>query len=120
MATVPPAPCAEHWPDAGVDPKEVNYIGAHGTGTQMNDAIETQAIKLALGEAAYDVAVSSIKSMTGHTLGAAGAVSAVAAVKAMETGNLPPTINLENPDPTCDLDYVPNQSRRANRECCPG
>ena len=99
--------------DAGVEPGEVNYIGAHGTGTPMNDAIETQAIKLALGEAAYDVAISSIKSMTGHTLGAAGALSAVTAVQAMQTGFIPPTISLENPDPACDLDYVPNQARRA-------
>ena len=91
----------------------MNYIGAHGTGTPMNDAIETQAIKLALGEAAYDVAISSIKSMTGHTLGAAGALSAVTAVQAMQTGFIPPTISLENPDPACDLDYVPNQARRA-------
>ncbi|GAB4446444.1 MAG: beta-ketoacyl-ACP synthase II [Anaerolineae bacterium] len=99
--------------DAGLTPQEVDYIGAHGTGTQMNDAIETKAIKLAFGESAYDVAVSSIKSMTGHTLGAAGAISAIAAVKAMHTGIIPPTINLNNPDPACDLDYVPNQPRRA-------
>jgi 3-oxoacyl-[acyl-carrier-protein] synthase II len=99
--------------DGGVRPEEVDYIGAHGTGTPLNDAIETQAIKTALGEAAYDVAISSIKSMTGHTLGAAGALSAIAAVKAMHEGYLPPTINLETPDPACDLDYVPNQARPA-------
>jgi 3-oxoacyl-[acyl-carrier-protein] synthase II len=79
----------------------------------MNDATETTAIKHALGEAAYGVAISSIKSMTGHTLGAAGAVSAVTAVKAMHEGIIPPTINLETPDPACDLDYVPNEPRRA-------
>ncbi len=99
--------------DGGLNPKEVDYIGAHGTGTPLNDAIETKAIKMALGEAAYDVAISSIKSMTGHTLGAAGALSAIAAIQAMQTGCLPPTINLENPDPECDLDYVPNQARPA-------
>jgi 3-oxoacyl-[acyl-carrier-protein] synthase II len=99
--------------DAGLEPHEVDYIGAHGTGTPLNDPIETKAIKLALGEAAYDVAISSIKSMTGHTLGAAGAISAVAALNAMQTGLIPPTINLDDPDPACDLDYVPNEPRQA-------
>ncbi len=99
--------------DAGIEPHEVNYIGAHGTGTPINDPIETQAIKMALGEAAYKVAISSVKSMTAHTLGAAGAVSAVAAVKAMQEGFIPPTINLDDPDPACDLDYVPNVPRQA-------
>jgi 3-oxoacyl-[acyl-carrier-protein] synthase II len=100
--------------DAGLAPADVDYIGAHGTGTQLNDATETKAIKLALGETAYDVAISSVKSMTGHTLGAAGAISAVAAVQAMRTGAIPPTINLEMPDPACDLDYVPNTPRPAD------
>lgn len=100
--------------DAALPPEAVDYIGAHGTGTQMNDSIETQAIKTTFGEAAYDVAISSIKSMTGHTLGAAGALSAIAAVQSILTGNIPPTINLENPDPACDLDYVPNHPRQAN------
>ena len=99
--------------DGQVSPHEVDYIAAHGTGTPMNDAIETKAIKTAFGEAAYDVAISSIKSMTGHTLGAAGAVSAIAAVKAMHEGYLPPTINLDTPDPACDLDYIPNKARPA-------
>jgi 3-oxoacyl-[acyl-carrier-protein] synthase II len=99
--------------DGGVEPHEVNYIGAHGTGTPINDPIETRAIKMALGEAAYNVAISSIKSMTAHTLGAAGAVSTVAAVKAMHEGFIPPTINLDDPDPACDLDYVPNVARQA-------
>jgi 3-oxoacyl-[acyl-carrier-protein] synthase II len=99
--------------DGGLEAHEVDYIGAHGTGTPMNDAVETKAIKMALGEAAYDVAVSSIKSMTGHTLGAAGALSAIAAVKAMHEGYIPPTINLDTPDPECDLDYVPNEPRQA-------
>jgi 3-oxoacyl-[acyl-carrier-protein] synthase II len=99
--------------DGGLEPHQVNYIGAHGTGTPMNDAIETKAIKMAFGEGAYDIPISSIKSMTGHTLGAAGALSAIAAVQAMHTGFIPPTINLDTPDPDCDLDYVPNQPRRA-------
>jgi 3-oxoacyl-[acyl-carrier-protein] synthase II len=99
--------------DAGLTPEDVDYIAAHGTGTPMNDAIETKAIKHALGEAAYDVAISSIKSMTGHTLGAAGALSAIAAVKGMHAGFIPPTINLETPDPECDLDYVPLKPRPA-------
>jgi len=99
--------------DARLEPRQVNYIAAHGTGTPLNDAIETKAIKMAFGEAAYDIAISSIKSMTGHTLGAAGALSSIAAIKAMHAGFIPPTINLENPDPECDLDYVPNEPRRA-------
>lgn len=100
--------------DAKLNPEDVDYIAAHGTGTPMNDAIETKAIKSAFGEAAYDVAISSIKSMTGHTLGAAGALSAVAAVQAMRTGYIPPTISLDTPDPECDLDYVPNEARQAD------
>jgi len=100
--------------DAGLKPEDVDYIGAHGTGTQLNDAIETKAIKTAFGESAYDTAISSIKSMTGHTLGAAGALSAIAAVQAMHTGYIPPTINLDTPDPACDLDYVPNKPRQAD------
>lgn len=99
--------------DGRIEPEQVDYIGAHGTGTPMNDAIETKAIKNAFGEAAYDVAISSIKSMTGHTLGAAGALSAIATVKAMYEGFIPPTINLDTPDPECDLDYVPNKPRQA-------
>lgn len=98
--------------DSGFKAEEIDYIGAHGTGTQMNDAIETKAIKLAFGEAAYDIPISSIKSMTGHTLGAAGTLSAIAAIKAMHEGFIPPTINLETPDPACDLDYVPNEPRQ--------
>jgi 3-oxoacyl-[acyl-carrier-protein] synthase II len=99
--------------DANLTPQDVDYLAAHGTGTQMNDATETKAIKIAFGESAYDLAVSSVKSMTGHTLGAAGAISAIAAVKAMHEGYIPPTINLETPDPACDLDYVPNIPRQA-------
>ena len=96
--------------DARVNPSEVDYINAHGTSTPMNDKIETLAIKKLFGEHAYTVKISSIKSMIGHLLGAAGGVEAVATVKTIETGIIPPTINLENPDPECDLDYTPNHA----------
>ncbi len=99
--------------DGKIEPGQVDYVAAHGTGTPMNDAIETKAIKLAFGEAAYDIPISSIKSMTGHTLGAAGALSSITAIKAMFEGFIPPTINLDTPDPSCDLDYVPNTPRPA-------
>jgi 3-oxoacyl-[acyl-carrier-protein] synthase II len=98
--------------DAGLRPKEMDHISAHGTGTPLNDAAETAAIKLALGEHAYAVTVSGIKSMIGHTAGAAGALALIGCVKSIETGWVPPTINYETPDPACDLDYVPNQARR--------
>ncbi len=97
--------------DAGVEPEEIDYINAHGTSTQANDAAETLAIKGVFGEGAYRIPVSSTKSMIGHTLGASGPIEAVACMKAIETGIAPPTINYETPDPDCDLDYVPNQSR---------
>jgi 3-oxoacyl-[acyl-carrier-protein] synthase II len=100
--------------DAGIAPSEVDYINAHGTSTEYNDANETQAIKKVFGEQAFKLAVSSTKSMTGHLLGAAGAVEGVFSVLALRHGIIPPTINYENPDPDCDLDYVPNQARRAN------
>lgn len=99
--------------DAAAGPTEVDYINAHGTSTPYNDAIETKAIHAALGAAASDVAVSSTKSMTGHLLGGAGAAEVVFCVKAIHEGTIPPTINLENPDPECDLDYVPNEARSA-------
>ncbi|HLT58771.1 MAG: beta-ketoacyl-ACP synthase II [Limnochordales bacterium] len=99
--------------DAGVAPEQVDYINAHGTSTEYNDYFETLAIKRALGEAAYKVAISSTKSMTGHLLGAAGAVEAIACLLAMKHGLIPPTINYEVPDPGCDLDYVPNAARKA-------
>jgi 3-oxoacyl-[acyl-carrier-protein] synthase II len=98
--------------DGGILPEEVSYINAHGTSTPMNDPTETKAIKKALGEqAASQVAISSTKSMTGHLLGGSGGIEAVASVLAIAHDRIPPTINLQNPDPDCDLDYVPNQSR---------
>ncbi|MBI3767453.1 MAG: beta-ketoacyl-ACP synthase II [Deltaproteobacteria bacterium] len=99
--------------DAGVVPEDVDYINAHGTSTQYNDASETEAIKRVFGEHAVRLAVSSTKSMTGHTLGAAGGIEAAYTVLALARGVLPPTINYEEPDPACDLDYVPNVARRA-------
>lgn len=93
--------------EANITAKDVDYINAHGTGTQLNDSSETLAIKLALGEHAYNIPVSSTKSMTGHILGATAAAEAIFAVKAIEDNFVPPTTNLENPDPDCDLDYVP-------------
>ncbi len=100
--------------DAGIAPKQVDYINAHGTSTPHNDMNETRAIKQVFGAHAYRLSVSSIKSMTGHLLGAAGAVEAVATVLALERGLLPPTINYRTPDPECDLDYVPNEARSRN------
>jgi len=98
--------------EAGLDPSEVDYINAHGTSTPIGDEIETRVIKAALGDHAKRVAVSSTKSMMGHCLGASGALEAAACILAIERGIIPPTINLENPDPECDLDYVPNQARK--------
>ncbi|MEX0589432.1 MAG: beta-ketoacyl-ACP synthase II [Cyanobium sp.] len=97
--------------DACLEPEDVDYVNAHGTSTQANDSNETSAIKSALGERAYQIPVSSTKSMTGHLLGGSGGIEAVAAVLAMEHNLVPPTINYQNPDPACDLDVVPNQAR---------
>ena len=99
--------------DAAVAPEEVGYINAHGTSTQANDGSETQAIKSVFGKHAYALAVSSTKSMTGHTLGAAGVLETIFCVLGMRDGVLPPTINLDHPDPVCDLDYVPKVARKA-------
>jgi len=98
---------------AGISPSEVDYVNAHGTSTPANDVNETRAIKAVFGDHAKDVLVSSAKSMIGHLLGAAGAVETIAAALALEEGVVPPTINYEEPDPECDLDYVPNEARRA-------
>jgi 3-oxoacyl-[acyl-carrier-protein] synthase II len=99
--------------DAGASPSEIDYINAHGTSTGPNDRNETAAIKKVFGEAAYRVPISSTKSMTGHLLGAAGALEAMFCIQAMRDGWIPPTVNLDNPDPDCDLDYVPH----VKREC---
>jgi 3-oxoacyl-[acyl-carrier-protein] synthase II len=98
--------------DAGLQLEDVDYINAHGTSTPANDASETAAIKGVFGEHAYRIPVSSTKSMIGHALGASGAIESIACVKAIQTGIVPPTINYETPDPECDLDYVPNKSRK--------
>ncbi len=99
--------------NAGIKPEEVDYINAHGTSTPYNDKYETAAIKTVFGEHAYKLAVSSTKSMTGHMLGAAGGIEGIITAMALEEGYLPATINYRNPDPECDLDYVPNQGRKA-------
>ncbi len=98
--------------DAGVTPEDVDYVNAHGTSTQMNDKYETIAMKRALGEVAYQIPISSTKSLIGHTLGASAAIESVACVQSILTGWVHPTINQEYPDPDCDLDYVPNKSRQ--------
>ena len=100
--------------DARVTPADIDYINAHGTSTPYNDKFETLAIKKVFGEQARKVMISSTKSMTGHLLGAAGGVEAIVSIKAIQTGEVPPTINLDTPDPDCDLDYVPNVKRSAN------
>ena len=97
---------------SGLQPQDIDYISAHGTGTHLNDAVETQAIKAVFGRHAYRLAVSATKSMLGHLLGAAGAVAAAAACLTLRDGIIPPTINLDHPDPECDLDYVPHVARR--------
>ncbi|MBO3459856.1 beta-ketoacyl-ACP synthase II [Aetokthonos hydrillicola Thurmond2011] len=102
--------------DAGLTPEQVTYINAHGTSTSANDSTETAAMKAALGDHAYKVAISSTKSMTGHLLGGSGGIEAVATVLAIANKIVPPTINLENPDPECDLDYIPNHSRALDVE----
>jgi 3-oxoacyl-[acyl-carrier-protein] synthase II len=98
--------------DAKLSPDEVDYINAHGTSTKLNDAVETLAIKKVFGERAYKIPISSTKSMIGHLLGTAGAIEALATIMTIHTGIIHPTINYENPDPECDLDYVPNEARK--------
>jgi 3-oxoacyl-[acyl-carrier-protein] synthase II len=98
--------------DAGLEPTEVDYINAHGTSTQLNDAMETNAVKIALGEHAYRVAISSTKSMIGHLLGASGGAELVQTALTVDRGVICPTINYQTPDPACDLDYVPNEARQ--------
>jgi 3-oxoacyl-(acyl-carrier-protein) synthase len=100
--------------DADLAPEDIDYINAHGTSTDANDKTETSAIKIAFGDLAYEVPVSSTKSMTGHLLGAAGAIEALVCILAIRDGVIPPTINYETPDPDCDLDYVPNVKRDAS------
>jgi len=99
--------------DAGIGPTEVDYINAHGTSTPQNDRIETKAIKVVFGDYAYKIPISSTKSMIGHTIGAAGAIEALVCCLTIENQIIPPTINYKYPDPECDLDYVPNESRKA-------
>jgi 3-oxoacyl-(acyl-carrier-protein) synthase len=96
---------------ARANPEEIGYISAHGTATELNDLSETKAIKVAFGDLAYKIPVSSTKSMTGHMMGATGALEAVFCVQAVREGILPPTIHYETPDPACDLDYIPNTAR---------
>ncbi|MBN2538805.1 MAG: beta-ketoacyl-[acyl-carrier-protein] synthase II, partial [Deltaproteobacteria bacterium] len=97
--------------DAEMEPADIDYINAHGTATPLNDTYETKAIKEVFGQHCQELAVSSTKSMTGHMLGAAGGVEAIFSVKAIQEGIVPPTINLDNPDPTCDLNYTPHRAQ---------
>jgi 3-oxoacyl-[acyl-carrier-protein] synthase II len=103
--------------DAGIAPEKIDYINAHGTSTKYGDELETMAIKKVFGEHAYKLCVSSTKSMTGHLLGAAGGVEAIFAILSIVNGVVPPTVNLDNPDPECDLDYVPNKARQRDVQC---
>ena len=98
--------------EAGVEPEDIQYVNLHGTSTEMNDRVETRALKLALGNPVYDIPMSALKSQIGHAQGACGSASVAATLVAMEHGRIPPTINLDRPDPECDLDYVPDPGRR--------
>jgi len=102
--------------DAGIGPTDVDYVNLHGTSTQLNDRIETRALKLALGEKAREVPMSALKSQIGHPQGACGAAGVAATIVAMQNGQIPPTLNLQNPDPECDLDYVPDVGRKKQIE----
>jgi 3-oxoacyl-[acyl-carrier-protein] synthase II len=99
---------------AELAPEDVSYVNAHGTSTPLNDKVETLSLKRALGDRAYTTPISSIKSMIGHALGAAGGLESVACVLSLRDGVVPGTMNYENPDPDCDLDYVPNQAREVD------
>jgi len=103
--------------DAGISPDEINYINAHGTSTKYGDELETAAVKTVFGDHARSLCMSSTKSMTGHLLGAAGGVEAIFSVLSIYNSMVPPTINLENPDPECDLDYVPNRPKQVDVSC---
>ncbi|HND69135.1 MAG TPA: beta-ACP synthase, partial [Candidatus Obscuribacter sp.] len=105
---------AEALKDAGLEPTEIDYINAHGTSTPLNDACETKAIKTVFGDYAHKLAISSTKSMIGHLLGGAGAMGAAVTALSIKDSKVHPTINYDNPDPECDLDYVPNVSRQLN------
>jgi 3-oxoacyl-[acyl-carrier-protein] synthase II len=102
--------------DAGISPDQIDYINAHGTSTPLNDLAETIAIKTVFSDHAYKIPISATKSMTGHLLGAAGSAESIFTILTLRDGIIPPTINLENPDPQCDLDYVPNESRERDVE----
>jgi len=102
--------------EAGISADDVDYVNLHGTSTQLNDRIETRALKLVLGERARSVPMSALKSQIGHPQGACGAAGVAAAIVAMQNGQIPPTINLETPDPECDLDYVPEVGRKKSVE----
>jgi 3-oxoacyl-[acyl-carrier-protein] synthase II len=104
--------------DAKLGPGDIDYISAHGTGTKQNDQVETRAIKAVFGEQAYKVPVSSVKSMLGHLIAAAGATELITCVLAIRDQIVPPTTNYRRSDPDCDLDYVPNQARKAKVETC--
>ena len=98
--------------DAGIDADQIDYISAHGTGTYLNDLTETETIKTVFGDRAYEIPITAQKAMTGHAIGAAGAMEIIATILSLQQGILLPTINLNNPDPQCDLDYIPNQARK--------
>ena len=114
----PLAPCVPLFPTPALNPAQIGYINAHGTATLANDATETTAIRKVFGEHADRLAVSSTKSMHGHTLGAAGAIEAAATLLALRNGILPPTANFNEPDPACDLDVIPNVARRVRHRVC--
>jgi len=99
--------------DANLTPNKVDYINAHATSTPLGDVVETNAIKQLFGEHAYNLAISATKSMIGHTIGASAALGSIAAIKALQTGTIHPTINLNEPDPECDLNYVPNEAQQS-------